>query len=150
MNNDTEQMKVALADDKATLRFSISGYRPNSGCTFGEIDNRDILEGTFGYELFDSGEWGTGEFSIRTESVHMIAEELRSFINSRRIEVQIDHEFLIHIVKDNGELELEFSMHDQLLGDLITVRKRLSYHDLYLRLLKPFYCISEAFPYRTR
>lgn len=141
-----KRIEVELKDENARIHFSVDGYRPNGLCSFGEIDNSDILDGSFGFNLYESGEWGVGEFSIKTESVHRIAEQLHSFIRSDQPEVHIDEELRIDIVKDKGEFDLSFSMNDQLTSDFITVRKRLSYRDLLRSVLKPFYTMSEAYP----
>ena len=139
-----KRIELELKDENARIHFAIDEYRPNGGCTFGEIDNSDILGGSFGFTLYESDEWGVGEFSIRTDSVHRIAEQLYSFIHTDQPEVHIDEELRIDIVKDKGEFDLSFSMNDQLTSDYITVQKRLSYRDLFRTVLRPFYTMSEA------
>ncbi len=52
-----------MSDKHARVSFSIDGYRPNGYSAFGEIDNSVVLDGSFGYNLYESAEWGAGEFS---------------------------------------------------------------------------------------
>ena len=137
---------VDLSDNHARISFSIEGYRSNGYSVFGEIDNSDILDGSFGYNVYESSEWGAGAFSIRKERIHRIVKKLRAFIHSDESEVHIDEGFRIDIIRNKGEFALSFSMNNQLTGDYITVEETLSYRDLFQLLLKPLYAISETYP----
>lgn len=145
MRNDDSRLGVEMSDKHARVSFSIDGYRPNGYSAFGEIDNSDALDGSFGYNLYESDEWGAGEFSIQKESVHSIVRQLRTFIHSNQPEVHIDEELRIDIVRDKEKYVLVFSMKDQFTEDYISVEKTLSYRDLYESLLKPLYAISETY-----
>ncbi len=146
MKRNNSRIGVELSDENARVCFFVDGYRPNGYSAFGEIDNSDILDGGFGYNLYDSDEWGAGEFSIWVESVHRIADQLRSFIRSDQTEVQIDEEIRINIARNGKLFVLSLSMNDQLTGDYITVKKELTYHELYQSLLRPMYTISKKYP----
>ncbi len=146
MRSDDSRLGVEMTDKYARVSFSIDGYRPNGYSAFGEIDNSDVLDGSFGYNLYESNEWGAGEFSIQKESIHSIVRQLRAFIHSNQPEVHIDEELRIDIVRDKEKFVLVFSMNDQLTEDYISVEKALSYRDLYESLLKPLYAISETYP----
>ena len=146
MKRKNPRLGVELSDTHARVSFSIDGYRPNGYSSFGEIDNSEILEGSFGYNLYESNEWGAGEFSIQKESIHSIVRQLRAFIHSDQSEVHIDEELRIDIARKKAEFILVFSMNDQLTGDYISVKKTLSYRDLFEYLLKPMYTISNDFP----
>ncbi len=146
MRSDDSRLGVEMTDKYARVSFSIEGYRPNGYSAFGEIDNSDVLDGSFGYNLYESNEWGAGEFSIQKESIHSIVRQLRAFIHSNQPEVHIDEELRIDIVRDKEKFVLVFSMNDQLTEDYISVEKALSYRDLYESLLKTLYAISETYP----
>ncbi len=146
MRSDDSRLGVEMTDKYARVSFSIDGYRPNGYSAFGEIDNSDVLDGSFGYNLYESNEWGAGEFSIQKESIHSIVRQLRAFIHSNQPEVRIDEELRIDVVRDKEKFVLVFSMNDQLTEDYISVEKALSYRDLYESLLKPLYAISETYP----
>lgn len=146
MRNDDSRLGVEMKDKNARVSFSIDGYRPNGYSAFGEIDNSDVLDGSFGYNLYENGEWGAGEFSIQKESIHRIVRQLRAFIHSNQPEVHIDEKLRIDIVRDKEKFVLVFSMNDQLTGDYISVEKTLSYRDLYESLPKPLYAISDTYP----
>lgn len=146
MRSDDSRLGVEMTDKYARVSFSIDGYRPNGYSAFGEIDNSDVLDGSFGYNLYESNEWGAGEFSIQKESIHSIVRQLRAFIHSNQPEVHIDEELRIDIVRDKEKFVLVFSMNNQLTEDYISVEKALSYRDLYESLLKPLYAISETYP----
>lgn len=146
MKNENSRLGIDLSDEHAYVSFFIEGYRPNVYSVFGEIDNSDILDGSFSYLLHDIGEWGAGEFSIKKESVHRIADQLRAFIHSDQTAVHIDEELRIDITKNKGKFILTFSMNNQLDADYVTVRKMLPYRDMYRAVLKPLYAISEKYP----
>ena len=63
MRSDDSRLGIEKTDKYARVSFSIDGYRPNGYSAFGEIDNSDVSDG-FGYNLYESDEWGAGEFSI--------------------------------------------------------------------------------------
>jgi len=147
MISDDSRLGVEMADKYARVSFSIDGYRPNGYSAFGEIDKSDVLDGSFGYNLYESDEWGAGEFSIQKESIHSIVRQLRAFIHSNQPEVHIiDEELRIDIVRDKEKFVLVFSMNDQLTENYISVKKTLSYRNLYESLLKPLYAISDTYP----
>ena len=146
MKNDGSGLGVEMSDKYARISFSVDGYRPNGCSAFGEIDNSDILDGSFGYDLYESDEWGAGEFCIKKERIHSIVRQLRAFIHSDQPQVHIEEELRIDIVRDKENFVLVFSMNDQLTGDCISVEKTLSYRELYESLLKPLYAISETYP----
>ncbi len=146
MGREKKEFVVELKDKHARIYISIDGYRPNDYCSFGEIDNSDTLEGAFGFNLYDTDEWGAGEFTIRTESIHRIAGQLREFIHSNQSEVHIDEELRIDIIRKKRDFVLYFSMNDQLTGEYITVEKRQSYLELYRSVLKPLFSISKVYP----
>lgn len=146
MKSKDSRPGVELADKHARVSFFIDGCRPNGDSSFGEIDHSDILDGSFGFNRYESGEWGAGEFSIQRESIHSIVRQLRAFIHSEMPEVHIEEELRIDIVRDKENFILKFSMSDQLAGDCITVEKILSCQDLFESLLKPLYTISETYP----
>ena len=145
MGQKEEYCEVALSDEHAGIFFSILGYKPNGRCTFGAIENHDALEGSFSYHLYDTGECGFGDFSICTKSVHALVRQLKEFLHSQQKEIQIKEELVIHLIKCHGTLLLDFSIDDQL-GEYITVKKQLSYHELYLTILKPLDTISKRYP----
>lgn len=141
--DDNERTSVSLSDKYTRIGLYIAGY---SRSVFGEIDNFNVLEGSFAYDLYKTGEWGFGEFYIRKESIHSIVHQLRDFIRSDQIEVHIDEELKIDMVRDREKFALVLSINDQKSEDYISVKKTLSYQNLYKTLLKPLYTISKTYP----
>lgn len=145
-NNHFSEFEIELRDDHARVHFFILQTRPNGCSSFGEIDNSHILDGAFSYYIYDSDEWGAGDFMIQKESIRRIVDQMREFIHSPKEAVHINEEFIIDIVRKNGEFDVLFSMNDQLTEDYVTVKKHFTYKELYQSLLKPFQCITIAFP----
>ncbi len=140
MNNENTKLGIDLSDKHARLYFYIYGYSADA-----EVDDNSALDGFFSYDLYETDEWGHGDFRIQKDSIHSIVRQLRSFIDSDQPEVHIDEDLKIDIVREKELFSLVFSMNDQLTEDYISVEKSLSYQELFDSLLKPLYSIFETY-----